>query len=379
MQFRLVSSRAELLSLAPAWDALWERSDVTIPTPQAALLDHWLCHFEPHARFQAVVVEEDGQLLAALPLVAHRLRGVLTTGGMPSNHWTPASDLLLDPERGEEALELLLDGLQRADFPLLWLDFAIVDAPRWLRLVEFARERGWGVDVQPHFRLPRVEIRGTWDEYRRHWSRNHRQNVARYRRKLIDDHGRLTLRWLRPRESDDIEGLLQAGFAIEDRSWKGRSGSSILRTSGMFEYFLGQAKLLAARGELELAFLDAGEQPIAFMYGWRAKEVFHAFKAGYDDEFAAYSPGQLLIHEILERCFEQQSHCVFDCVGPISEATAKWMTSDYIAGRVVLAAPRWLGQAAFFALKHLAPTLRRWRKLAAGIARPTPAETQSSL
>jgi hypothetical protein len=263
--------------------------------------------------------------------------------------------------------------LQQTGWPLLWLDFAIVDAPRWQRLAAFAQEIGWGLDVHPHFRLPRVEIAGTWEEYRSRWSKNHRQNMSRARRKLCDDYGSLSLRWLQP-TSDEVPELLRRGFAIEDRSWKGGEGSSVFRTTGMLDYFTGQAQLLAADEQLELAFLDAGEVPIAFMYGWRAKGVFHAFKAGYDETLAAYSPGQLLIHEILERFFRKRSHRVFDCVGPISAATAKWMTSDYLAGRVVLAPQRLLGRAALFALKHLAPTLRRWR--AAGQTfRQKPAET----
>jgi CelD/BcsL family acetyltransferase involved in cellulose biosynthesis len=133
---------------------------------------------------------------------------------------------------------------------------------------------------------------------------------------------------------------------------------------------------------LEIAFLDilprAGEgtRQIAFLYGWNAKGVFHAFKAGYDEAFAEYSPGQLLIHEILEQFFRTQSHQIFDCIGPATEATRRWQTSDYEAGRVVIAPRNLLGQAAFFAYKHLAPTLRRWRS---GIKSSTASPTFASM
>jgi CelD/BcsL family acetyltransferase involved in cellulose biosynthesis len=355
-----LKSVEELRHHAAAWDALWQRCDVTIPTAQAALLEQWLEHFGHAQRFQAFVVERDGQFLAALPLYTRRLRGVMMAGVMASNEWTPASDVLVDPTAADDVLDTLVTGLTQASWSLLWLDYAIVDAARWQRVFAACERAGLGIDVHEHFRLPRIDVIGSWDEYKAKWSRNHRQNMSRCRRKLIEAHGPLTLRFFAPRQ-EELPALLQCGFAIEDRSWKGAAGSSVLRSPGMFEFFERQGRLLAERGQLELGFLDLAGKPIAFMYGWTAKGIFHAFKAGYDESFAAYSPGQLLIHDILERFFGKRSHQVFDCLGPVSDATARWQTSDYAAGRVVIAPRSFVGQSAFFAYKHLMPTLRRWR------------------
>ena len=35
-----------------------------------------------------------------------------------------------------------------------------------------------------------------------------------------------------PNCDEDVATLVQEGFAIEDRSWKGRDGSSVMRTQG---------------------------------------------------------------------------------------------------------------------------------------------------
>lgn len=357
-----LKSLAELRLHAGAWDCLWQRSAVTIPTVQAALLEHWLVHFENAGNFEAIVVERDGRWAAALPLVRRRLRGVLSAATMPSNHWTPAGDLLVDPAADAEVYDLLAHALAGGPWTLLWLDFAIVDSSRWKNLIAGCERVGLTADVHSHFRLPRVDIVGTWDGYRDHWSRNHRQNLARARRKLIAEHGPLVLRELHPHGEQAIANVVAQGFAIEDRSWKGAAGSSVVRSPEMLAFFTRQAQLLARNGQLEMTRLEAGGSPIAFMYGWKAKGVFHAFKSGYDEAYAIYSPGQLLIHEMLQAYFCSGSHQVFDCVGPVTSATARWQTSDYQAGRIVIAPPRVLGQAAYFAYKHLAPTLRRWRQ-----------------
>jgi CelD/BcsL family acetyltransferase involved in cellulose biosynthesis len=359
---RLVQLRslADLRQHAEAWDDLWRRSDVTIPTAQAALIEQWATEFGCERGFRAVAVECEGKLVAALPLVRRRWRGVLTAGMMTSNEWTPCGDVLLDPAASDAVLALFARGLAKLHLSLLWLDYAIVDAPRWQRLASACEAAGYGVDLREHFRLPRIDIAGAWETYRQSWSKNHRQNMSRYRRKLEAEHGPVTLRWLAPCDEQEIAALLRRGCEIEDRSWKGAAQSSILR-AGMFPFFARQAALLAERGQLEMAFLDVAGQPIAFMYGWTAKGVFHAFKAGYDDALAAYSPGQLLIHDILERFFHTGSHRIFDCLGPASEATLRWQTSDYAAGRVVIAPKRLLGTAVLYAYQHLVPTIRRWR------------------
>jgi CelD/BcsL family acetyltransferase involved in cellulose biosynthesis len=356
---------AELRAAAPAWDALWRACDVTIPTAQATLLEQWLVQFQATHTFHAVAVADDaGRFLAALPLVGRRLHGVLSAGQLASNAWTPAADLLLSPDAGDAVLERLAQGLSQIPWSILWLDFAIVSAERWQRLIAACQREGLEADAREHFRLPQIKIAGTWEAYRATWSRNHRQGLARARRKLEADNGPVRLRRLYPTSPGDIAALLEKGFAIEDRSWKGAAGSSVLRTPGMQAYLTLQATLLAERGQLEIAFLDVAERPLAFMYGWKAKQVFHAFKAGYDEAFASYSPGQLLFHDLLEDFFRTGEYRIFDCVGPVNSATARWQTRDYAAGRVVIAPPRWMGQAAFFAYKHLAPTLRRWRAAA---------------
>ncbi len=55
-----LNSIDDLRSAAPAWDDLWWRSDVALPTARAELLAQWLERFAPHRDFHAFAVEEDG-------------------------------------------------------------------------------------------------------------------------------------------------------------------------------------------------------------------------------------------------------------------------------------------------------------------------------
>lgn len=358
----IIRSIAELLDHAAAWDDLWNRSATTIPTVQATAIAQWLAQFGEGYRFLAVAVEEAGVFVAGLPLITKHRGGLVSVGEMPFNAWTPAGELLLDEELStEETWALLINALNNVDCSWLWLDACVIDSARWMQFLLACEKAGFACDVQERFRIARTDLTGDWEAYRKTWSRNHRRNVTRHRRQLEADYGQVRLRLEAPTNPQQLAALLRHGFEIEDRSWKGAAGTSILRSPGMWAYYLRQAELLAARDQLLLAFLEVDQQPIAFQYGWSAKGVYHPFKIGYDERYHAYGPGQLLIHDLLEHFFHTRSQRTFDFIGPLSAASSKWQTSRYTIGRIVVAPRQMFGQAMIYAYRHLWPTLKRWR------------------
>jgi len=117
----------------------------------------------------------------------------------------------------------------------------------------------------------------------------------------------------------------------------------VLQTPGMFEYFLSMAHQLNEWGQFSLAFLELDGRPIAFEYGWFAKGVYHSLKVGYDEQYAQYSPGQLLVAHILEHFHRNHSCHRFDCLGPLTDSMSKWTDRTYVLSRLTLA-PRGLGR-----------------------------------
>jgi CelD/BcsL family acetyltransferase involved in cellulose biosynthesis len=157
-----------------------------------------------------------------------------------------------------------------------------------------------------------------------------------------------------------VETWVRQAFEIEDLSWKGQVGSSVLRTPGMLDFFLGQAKQLAEWGHLELALLRLDGRAISFVYGCRAKGVSHWLKIGYDPEYRCSTPGQLLQFRILERHHQEGDCRAIDCLGPLTDALSKWNPATYPVGRLVIAPRQWRGRMAVYACKHWWPTVRRW-------------------
>lgn len=351
-RFQLVhiASIDDLRAAAPAWDDLWRRSAVTLPTVRAELIAQWTERFAPQADFHALVVEDRRQWVAALPLVHRRIARVIGAGGTPSNEWSASGELLLDTAaEPHAALDVLVAGIRELPWQLLRLEDVIPDAPRWKAFLEALARAAVPADYHEQLQIGRIDIDHDWQAYKMRWSRRHRQQMARYARRLSQEgHVQLVMHSQLPPEQ--VEALMRRGFEVEDRSWKGVAGTSVLRSPGMFDFFCRQAEQLARWGQLELAFLECGSHPIAFAYGLTAKGVYHSYKTGYDPRYATYSPGQLLRYYLFEHFFSQPQRRAIDYMAP-TDAHRKWRPTIYAAGRLILAPRGLLGRTALRAYK----------------------------
>jgi CelD/BcsL family acetyltransferase involved in cellulose biosynthesis len=352
-----LTTLADLRAEATAWDELWRRSDVALPLLRAEVLAQWVEHFSPSGRFHALVVADDSRWLAALPLVSCRVGRVLPAGGLPCNPWSPCGDLLCDAAGETDAvMDSLAAVAGELPWPLLWLNDAAIETPRWQGLLHACNRAGISAMGHVQCRVGRLEIDHNWDAYQKRLAKNHRQAMNRAARRLAAE-GTLEFESSSQFEPADVEPWLREAFAVEDLSWKGASGTSVLRTPGMFAYFAAQAKQLAGWGQLQTAALRLNGRMLAFMYGYRAKDVCFAHKIGYDPSFSAHSPGQLLFFYLLERFHADDETRALDFMGPLTQSLSRWRPATYGVGRVVIAPRRLLGRAAMFAYRNV------WRRI----------------
>ena len=342
-------SIGELRGSAAEWDDLWRRSNVTTPTARAELVAQCIEQFAPHKDFHAIAVENDGRWVAVLPLIGTRIKRFLTAGAICGSTWIPGGALLLDETvPGDNVSDLLVQGIRELPWQLLWLADAAINSSRWSVFREALVRRGIDCDFQEEYKIGRVEIGHDWEAFRSSWSRNHRRNMKRYGREL--SRSGIQFKMHSKLAPDQVEGQMRRAFEIEDRSWKGNAGSSVFRR-GDFHFVLRQATQLARWGQLELAFLEGGNGPIAFSYGFRAKGVYHVCKIGYDPESpqARLGASKLLFYHLLERLHSDNECHALDLFGRLTQATSNWQPHPYSVGRIVVAPRRLLGRLALYA------------------------------
>jgi CelD/BcsL family acetyltransferase involved in cellulose biosynthesis len=360
-----INSIEELRSVAGDWDDLWLRSDVTSPTARAAIVAHWVQSFTPGSGFHAVVVKDEDRFVAALRLVRTKVLRVLSANAIVANGWFPTGGgLLLDRERAtDDVVDSLLGAIASLPHQLLWLDEVCLSHPHWQALRSAAHRAKMTLSFEERYPVGIIDIDHDWQAYRASWSRAYRRHMTRASRDLAKL-GEVRLEVISDFGPDEVERQLRRGFEVEDRSWKGDAGSSVL-AAGMFPYFVDQAKQLAAWGQLRLVYLTLDGRPIAFCYCFDAKGVYHIFKTAYDPEYAEYSPGMLMKHDLLEQLFQDERYRAVDMVGLLTNATAHWRPRTYIVGTLMIAPRRTLGRLATIghqrwqALRRLKARLQR--------------------
>lgn len=375
MKIRELHSIAELRAHAAQWDDLWLRSHVTIPLARAEFVAHWVESFAPHAAFRAVVVEQDGRFIAALPLVVRRVKRVFKVHVLPNNHWGRNGDLLLDADCEQDAaLDMLLRHLGKSR-PLLWFDRVAYDEPQWLKFQDAIQRAGWLIGRREAFRTATIEIGDDFDAYEASLAAAHRRN-CRSRAKSLEKIGEVKAVLCDPTDSAAVDAMVRRAFEVEDRSWKGAAGTSVLKSPGMLEYYQAEARIAAALGHLDLSLLEVGDRAVAAAYSFYAKGTCFEVKLGYDDEFKKFGPGHLLLRHKLRRLFADSQAVLLDCHGPLIPWITSWTESSYSVGRLVATQPHLVGRTLFKAYDEWWPRLRsRLRPTVPTTAEPTAVET----
>lgn len=337
-----ITSLDELRSFASAWDDLWRRSDVTLPMARAEMIAQWVEEFSPEAEFRALVVEDGGRWLAALPLISRRKAGLGTIGALPTNEWPSGAELLWDNAAVGDARigDAFLDALRHLPWQLLLLDGMMPGRPAWQSILRQMASAGMTCDLRTRWRAGRLEIHHDWQHYLGGLSRKHRQRIASRLRRLAA-RGEVQFQLLSQIPPDAVEPWLTKAFEIEDCGWKGDAGTSVMKTPGIFNFLLRQGRQLATWGQLEVALLSCGDRPVAFCYGASAKGVFHSCKIGYDPAYAEFSPGHLLQYHLLQAFHSDPRRLVVDYQGPATEYHVHWRPATYAIARLAVS-PRGL-------------------------------------
>jgi len=343
MELQVFTDLDTFLAHQRAWDDLWERSGVVLPTARAELVAHWVRHFAQGGDFRCLAVADHNRLVAGLPLVQRWIKGLVPAGDLPANPWAVHGELLLDASADlPKALQCLCQGIHQTPWQMLWIDLALVQSLWWQELMAQAQKVGMSGLV--HLRYP-VGLVYLDENFSTYWA-SRSSNLHRKVRKCcqrLEEAGPVQLRVIQQASAEQWEEELDTAWRIEDASWKGTAGSSVLRTSGMREFYFNQAQILAQWGYAQLVFLQVATRPIAFAFGWESKGVVQVCKIGYDPDFSGCSPGHLLWWLWFQRLAETRKTVLVDFSGPLTDATRLWANGSYPVGRVVLS-PHWFGK-----------------------------------
>lgn len=93
-------------------------------------------------------------------------------------------------------------------------------------------------------------------------------------------------------------------LAVEDSGWKGERGTSIKKQPRKLAYYQYLLKEYGDQGLCQINILYSNEVPIAAQFGVRVGKRLFLLKIGFREDYAAVSPGYLVLYKLVEQSAE---------------------------------------------------------------------------
>ncbi len=235
-----------------------------------------------------------GEQLCGLAPLAHtrRYRGLPIAARMlwQYAHCFDATPLL---RAGHEraAIGALLDALTD-DTPLLECRTLAAESPAAGAIVDAVNRRGLEVSTSGQHTRAFLRRAADADSYREAAISSGKRKELRRQERRLAELGTLVYDTMAPgaRLADWTAEFL----AVEAMGWKGRAGSALGASAADRSFFQAVAETAYAQGRLAMLALRVGGRAAAMKMNLLAGDGAFAFKIGYDESLARFSPGVLL-------------------------------------------------------------------------------------
>lgn len=194
-----------------------------------------------------------------------------------------------------DALRLIFSNCSDCD--AIYLDALPTDTFLWEFLNESRALSGCFVHVVDAVRpWHLLDLAPSYEEYLKTMGSKARANLRRDVRKFGERaSGAVAAR--RVTEAAQVSWFLERAAAVSRRSWQQRSLGIGIGCDGSW---CKRFEDLATRRILRAYILEAGETPCAFVIGYQYRGIFHYAEVGFDETYAEFSPGKVLLSLMLE-------------------------------------------------------------------------------
>ncbi len=171
-------------------------------------------------------------------------------------------------------------------------------------------------------------------------SKNFRANLRKARNKLSRFKGEGRLQCLSVRDPAQMEWAFEEFLHVEASGWKGKAGtrSAIQFSQRLRQYYHSLLTGCAELDGYEINLLRLDKRSIGAQFCLRTGDTSYLLKVGYDEAYAKYAPGNMLLEWLLKRGNDAQIRHI----NLVTDAPwhADWAPSSYQVYNVYLFNPR---------------------------------------
>ncbi|MGH9518830.1 MAG: GNAT family N-acetyltransferase [Terriglobales bacterium] len=297
----VADSRTRINSLEREWKHLYRASNAPNPFLSWEWQRSWIESQAACSTFVVLATSTAGapEGLLALQRVRHRGLRVLEFLAQPSNG--DDFDCLLDAEAGPEtAIRLLRAALSSQSWDLLRCASVRAGSalePAWARMAGLARPMR-----EPGEWLPTLQLPDRFETYLTGQSANFRAQLRRRRRALEQRQPRVWLECLT--DPGDVSRDLAQLYRLHNLRRRQLGAAGMFQSAAARRFVNLAAARLAAGGASRLYLLRDRGSVIAALFGIEAGRRFFYYQSGFDPDWAAFSPGTVLLSYVIEDCIK---------------------------------------------------------------------------
>ncbi|CAA6807168.1 MAG: GNAT family N-acetyltransferase [uncultured Thiotrichaceae bacterium] len=222
--------------------------------------------------------------------------------------------------RDSTSLQVLAEALAKLRMPLS-LHRIPADSPVISALQKAYHGKGL-VFIRPNDGCPYIDIKGDAEQTVANLSSRLRSDLRRAARRAATK-GEVSFEIHSPSTSEEFMPLWQEALQVEAASWKGESGSALVKDDRMRAFYESYAIRAAKNGTLHLCFMKINGIAVAMQIALQESDCFWLLKVGYNEAFSKCSPGMLLMEWTL-RYAATQGLKSYEFLGVASGWTDRW-------------------------------------------------------
>jgi hypothetical protein len=165
--------------------------------------------------------------------------------------------------------------------------------------------KSMAISLTAHALTMNIDSRGDFNDYWESRSRKLRQNIRRYKSRVkkdgINEH--LDQRF----DSREMRQSIKRFGALETSGWKGREGTAVSIDNVQGAFYLEVLEKFAATNQAKVYEYYLGDTLAASRLLIQGPKINVALKTTYDERRRSYSPGRVLLYEILRREIREDS------------------------------------------------------------------------
>lgn len=251
---------------------------------------------------QLVIISgwESEKLIGLAPLFLHEHVQKRTLMLLGSKEICDYLDLIVKPENLERFIQELAGFLTSSMCPE-WDEIIfhnLMDTtPTIGGLKDEAHHRGWDFALDCSKQSPFIQLPVSWDDYLLSIDKKQRHEI---RRKLRRAEENADIHWYLVDEESDLDASITAFLALMAKDPE----KSTFLSDQMMEHMQLVMRWAFKAGILQLSFLEIHQEKAAGYFCFNFENRILVYNSGFDPKFGEYSPGWILLADLLKWAIE---------------------------------------------------------------------------